>query len=190
MCSQKTTKSAITDATRQLLRVTPIENLSVKQICEAANVHRSTFYRFFKDKYDVVNQIYFYDDFQNIDFQNDWNIWNYFFVIIQRMYEDRDFYRHTLQYKGQNSLRDYGRNALSGIIHENYGDLFPGKEIEDFVVGHFLDMSFDAFVLWLSTCPCPPPEKFGETFINLCAASCKRSLELLEKLRTNEKSTR
>ena len=42
-------------ALRELLKHDPIEKITVDQICREAAVHRSTFYRYFQDKYDLLN---------------------------------------------------------------------------------------------------------------------------------------
>lgn len=47
-------KLAVLDAMTELMEDTPIDRLTVKQICTASGVSRSTFYRFFEDKYAVA----------------------------------------------------------------------------------------------------------------------------------------
>ena len=39
----------------ELLKTTPLDNLSVKEICKASNISRQTFYRHFPDKYSIIN---------------------------------------------------------------------------------------------------------------------------------------
>lgn len=46
------------DGLIELLYTTPIDKLSVNQIIRKANVGHSTFYRHYKDKYDLLNQSY------------------------------------------------------------------------------------------------------------------------------------
>lgn len=61
----KKTKSAIINATVNLLTTVPINKLTVKEICDMANISRSTFYLHFYDAYDVIKNVY--DDIsQNI----------------------------------------------------------------------------------------------------------------------------
>ena len=47
-------KSQILDALEELARTTPYPALTVRMICERAGISRPTFYRYFKDKDDVV----------------------------------------------------------------------------------------------------------------------------------------
>ena len=48
-------KFQIADAAKQLMHSHDLEKITVGQICSLANVSRQTFYRNFKDKYDLVN---------------------------------------------------------------------------------------------------------------------------------------
>ena len=43
----------------KVISQTPIDNVAVKQILSAAEVSRQSFYRYFLDKYDLGNQIYY-----------------------------------------------------------------------------------------------------------------------------------
>ena len=40
-----------------LLETKSFENITIQDLCEKANVRRSTFYRHFNDKYDLLNHI-------------------------------------------------------------------------------------------------------------------------------------
>ena len=48
---------ALTDALVQALHREHISEISVKELCDAADVNRSTFYAHFKDKYDLLEYI-------------------------------------------------------------------------------------------------------------------------------------
>lgn len=49
------TKFALAEACKQCMQKTPIENITVKQICDQSHLSRQTFYRCFLDKYDLIN---------------------------------------------------------------------------------------------------------------------------------------
>ena len=46
-------KMSIMEAMTELMKKTPIDELSVDRVCTAANISRATFYRYFKDKFAV-----------------------------------------------------------------------------------------------------------------------------------------
>ena len=47
-------KMAVVDAMDELMHETPIDRLSVSKICDKAGISRATFYRYFTDKFSVV----------------------------------------------------------------------------------------------------------------------------------------
>ena len=50
------TRQVITDAFLQLLRQKPVERITVKEVCALAQINRSTFYRQYKDCFDLLEQ--------------------------------------------------------------------------------------------------------------------------------------
>lgn len=53
----QTTEEALVAGMKHLITVMPFEKITVKEIADAANVKRPTFYNHFRDKYDVVEYI-------------------------------------------------------------------------------------------------------------------------------------
>ena len=51
------TRQVITDAFLQLLRQKPVEGITVKEVCALAQINRSTFYRQYKDCFDLMEQL-------------------------------------------------------------------------------------------------------------------------------------
>ena len=48
------TRQIITTAFWQLLRQKPMEKITVKEVCDLAQINRGTFYRHFRDCYDLM----------------------------------------------------------------------------------------------------------------------------------------
>ena len=53
----KRTKKFLSSALIELLRTTPLEKISIQDICEKAMIHRTTFYTHFGDKYDLFEYV-------------------------------------------------------------------------------------------------------------------------------------
>lgn len=51
------TKKALITTFSDLLETKSFDNITIQDLCEKANVRRSTFYRHFNDKYDLLNHI-------------------------------------------------------------------------------------------------------------------------------------
>ncbi|MEA5078693.1 MAG: TetR-like C-terminal domain-containing protein [Anaerolineaceae bacterium] len=51
------TKLAIKESLVELMQTNPISKISVKMICDAADINRSTFYAHYQDQYDLLTKI-------------------------------------------------------------------------------------------------------------------------------------
>lgn len=170
---------AIAETTKQLMRQKPVEKITVSEICSESGVNPRTFYRYFRDKYDVAAWIY---NNSSLTLGRDvpgWTIWDYMPYIVEVLYNDRDFYRHAFQFRGQNSLRWHSLNLLHPILERDYAAAFPDKLSLDFFIEHICEMSFDSFVIWLSMEPCPEPERYLDYFVGAFRSVCGRSVELI-----------
>lgn len=52
---QEKTKYRLADSIKECMKTTPVDKITVKNIVEGCDVTRQTFYRNFKDKYDLIN---------------------------------------------------------------------------------------------------------------------------------------
>ena len=50
-------KKVIRDSLMELMESKPILSVSIKDICELADISRSTFYSHYKDQYDLLRQV-------------------------------------------------------------------------------------------------------------------------------------
>ncbi len=53
----KYTKKVIRECFFELLKENPLNKITVKAICEKADINRTTFYRYYKDPFDLMEQI-------------------------------------------------------------------------------------------------------------------------------------
>lgn len=154
------TKRALAAALKELMRDRPFTKISVGDICEKCEMNRKSFYYHFKDKYDLVNWIY-YTEFitavQGKEYKGNWSLINDLCVYF---YENRDFYRKTLQIEGQNSFSEYFAEIVSAILSEELKDIFAEEESIDFFVNFYTDAFVCAIKRWLLGNDCIPPEEF------------------------------
>ena len=61
MAESEAKRHAIAAAMKKLLRTSPIEKITTEQILAQSGVSRRSFYRYFKDKYDLLQWIYNYN---------------------------------------------------------------------------------------------------------------------------------
>lgn len=55
---KKRTKKALKEAIISLLETTSIDKISVIDICDKANINRVTFYTHYKDKYELIHEVF------------------------------------------------------------------------------------------------------------------------------------
>ena len=83
----------------------PLDAINVSTIINASKTSRTTFYRYFKDKQDVVLWIYITEADRIA--QESTSFSELALNVYKRFYENRFFIRSALSYEQQNSLVDY-----------------------------------------------------------------------------------
>lgn len=156
------TKRALASALKKLMEEKPFAKISVSDICEACDMNRKSFYYHFKDKYELVNWIYYTEciaalrkkDYQNIDWGLAEDLCAYF-------YENRSFYRKTLTIEGQNSFSEYFRDIIVMVLSKSMEEMFGQDEFLDFYVNFYTDAFLCAIKRWLLDKDCMPAEQFA-----------------------------
>lgn len=103
MSGSNLTKKALAAALKQIMTEVPFPKISVGDICEACGMSRKSFYYHFKDKYDLVNWIFYTEFVETIGAPNVSSAWNLFASVCLYFYQERTFYRSALRIEGQNS---------------------------------------------------------------------------------------
>lgn len=108
MSNNLITKEALANALKDLLKKQPLSKISIKDITSYCNISRNTFYYHFKDKYELINWIFYNDMLQNVNsFDDPLKLTESFVNVCQWLHANRDFYLSCFQYVGQNSLFEY-----------------------------------------------------------------------------------
>ena len=77
MADSNSTKSALADAMKKLMVCKSFAKISISDLCEECGLNRKSFYYHFKDKYDLVNWIFYVDFLTNMggkNFENEWDV--------------------------------------------------------------------------------------------------------------------
>lgn len=91
----RTTKKIIMDAFLGILKYKPLAKVTVKEVCVAAEVNRTTFYKYFKDNYDLLEKIEdeLIDNLQNnLDNIDKSGLSDIFAIILSDIYEKKETY--------------------------------------------------------------------------------------------------
>ena len=101
MITRLCAEDLIMQSAKELLEDHSIEKITVRQIAENCGITTRTFYRYFRDKYDVVSQIYLNAVTPWMDCDLDeW--YQHMLQFLQSV--GRNFMRNALCYTGQNDL--------------------------------------------------------------------------------------
>ncbi|MDD3337596.1 MAG: dihydroxyacetone kinase transcriptional activator DhaS [Lachnospiraceae bacterium] len=155
------TKRALSAALKELMESCAFSKISVADICERCDMHRKSFYYHFRDKYDLVNWIY-YTEFvtriQQKEYRAGWDLLEY---LCDYFYENRAFYRKTLGIEGQNSFSEYFRDIVVSIISEDLEEIFKEDDAQNFYVDFYADAFVCAIKRWLLDKNCIPSAQFS-----------------------------
>ena len=181
MTESEKNKVAIAEAMKRLMRETPIEKITTDRILENAGVSRRSFYRYFKDKYDLLEWIYNYDFCRFVDVRPEKSIWDYYPDILRSLRADPEFYGNAFVYAGQNSFRAFCFEKLFPLIMTDFGDIFPDVETARFVIRRYVYMIFDGYIWWLKKSDPMPWEEFEALSTSVTKATAQAILRSFEK---------
>lgn len=128
MSTSNITKTALAMALKDLMEERDFDQISVADICAACELNRKSFYYHFKDKYDLVNWIFYTGFFENIDF--DKVGWELLEDLCGYLYSEKNFYKSALKIDGQNSFKEFFYQTLSPIGAFFADDTFSDAEAE------------------------------------------------------------
>ena len=161
MADSNITKRALSSAFKELLESKPFSKISVGDICEKCEMNRKSFYYHFKDKYDLVNWIY-YTEFVTVVRQKDYPAFCELVTDLCRFFYDNGaFYHKILSVSGQNSFTEYFRDLLVTIMNNYREDSVPSDAAFSFCAEFYGDAMVCAIKRWLSQKNCMPPEEFS-----------------------------
>lgn len=100
------TYNKIFNAFNKLIQTKSFDDITVLEICQKANVSTSSFYRHYKDKYDVMNDNYkrildqYINSKQNHNYED-------VFINLFTMSKELHYLKNAFDYTGINSLGDF-----------------------------------------------------------------------------------
>ena len=119
-------------------------------IIDECGVSRSTFYRHFKDKYDLVNWIFDIECISAITRQQSADRWALMEVLVFYFYENKTFYQKIIKIKGQNSFSEHFREFLYPIMRKRLDDIVEPSVKHDIMTDFLTDTCICAIERWLS----------------------------------------
>jgi len=113
-----------------------------------------------KDKYDLVNWIFYTEFFLEIQNSQVRPGWDLVEKICEFFYTNRTFYCNALQVSGQNSFSEYFNEVMHPLILVHYEDIFKDDPDKDFFATFFADAFRVVITRWLLEGSKISPEEF------------------------------
>ena len=174
---KENTRERIAQACLELLNTTSLESLRTQELMAKAGVSRSTFYRLFPDKFEVVNWIYQKQAEEIIKDLPDLKSWKEWTLVLHAyMREHKQFFRNIASYRGQNSFEEFLCRYFMGNVKKTRRDIVEKMTDEQrFAMYAFSLVGAQTTVNWILNGFQPDDETLLR-LLDACIPSCIRFL--------------
>ena len=155
------TKKALAASMKELMEEMPFSKISVGDICEKCGMSRKSFYYHFKDKYDLVDWIFYTEYLSLLQDKNYTELRDFFLDTCTYFYVNRAFYINAFGVEGQNSFAEFFSETLQSIVYEYMQDRVGDSEFRDFFCTFFTNAFRVSIINWLRQGAQIPPRKFA-----------------------------
>ena len=162
MADSNITKNALAVSMKKLMEKKPFSKISVGDICEDCGMNRKSFYYHFRDKYDLVNWIFYVDFIERMEWSSCRNEWDMLEALCSHFYRERLFYQNALQVEGQNSFREYFCGMLRPVLMLLPQNLVEEGRKKEFYIAFLCEGVLGELVYWLREGSKITPEEFVE----------------------------
>ena len=160
--SSEATRITLIKCMRKLVRERSFTKISIESICDAAHVSKRTFYRYFPDKYALLNEAFRYCFFSRIEIADEDLFWDIFGKICAQVYSEREFFSHAFGVKGQNGFWEETPKLLKPYMLRD----LPSNDITDKLCRFFVDNDINMLLTlleeWIRDGFTMPPDEFYE----------------------------
>ncbi len=149
---KKYIKQRIWDAFYELSRTVSFEKLTVEKIIQHSGVSKATFYRYFRDKYDVLNYHSMTAVERIIGGQpcRDW--YEFLQCMFKEIERDMDYYRKAFKTSGQNAHSGFLFEYSYGVVRECYQTFYGVERLtsqEHYMIAHYCHGCVHTIEEWL-----------------------------------------
>ena len=178
-------KNRLADAMKLCMKSAPLEKITVGEIVGACGTTRQTFYRHFKDKYDLVN--WYFDKILLESFEHMGEGRTVYEGLVNKFHyieKEKMFFRAAFKNDDQNNLRDHDFHLILSFYTERIEGK-TGKKVTDhlrFLLELYCQGSIYMTVRWVMGKIRISPEQMAQSLVDAMPAELAdlfRSLGLL-----------
>lgn len=160
------TKSVIREALFQVLEDKPLEKITVKEICETADINRTTFYRYYTDIYDLyasverelIQEIFPEGGLSGADIRSLTE--KLFGAVYGHQSFYREFFRSRMESEGMKQVVEQKYEELLAVMHEKGGE--ESERIYRYSLEYMKSGILGLMKNWVDDGCSEPPEKMAE----------------------------
>ena len=160
------TKLVFADSMKQLMAHTPLDRITVLQIVENCGATRQTFYRNFKDKYDLVN--WYFDRIAQKTIRQMGVSLTLREALVKKfeyMIQDRPFFISALSSRDYNNLMDYDYRCILAFYRSVAQANGPVTDDIQFLLEFYCHGSMDMTAAWVRNGMGETPSAMAERLI-------------------------
>lgn len=169
----KKTKHSIKDALITLLSKKPITNITIKEICELADINRSTFYAHYRDQQELMDKIEgeVLEEFRKNSFDLETNQSNLFEKLKSVLEFVSENQKICLALIGIHGNKEILKEVLSYPQNKLYNDLIMNKNTDPstlkYVSLYMVNANASVILEWMQTGMKKPIDELAELLLTL-----------------------
>lgn len=176
------TKEALAASLKQMMKMKPIEKITVKDLVELCGVNRQTFYYHFDDVYDLLEWVFEQDANRVLPKEVVYSHWREDVVIFfEYLYENSTFALNVYNSNSRLYMLRYLKGRLQSCIYSFAIIVSEGRNIDrqdfDFVVEFYANGIIGLIAQWLDMGMQLPKGFTKERFLRLLDNSVENMLE-------------
>jgi len=176
------TKKALAASIKQLMETIPLSKISIQEIVDNCGLNRQTFYYHFKDKFDLVNWVYYTEAIESISDCTDYEHWgNGIYKILSYLMKNKLFYINALNTPGQNAFDEYlftvTHDLNMKVVNEVAAGLNVSEKDKSFIADFYTHAFVGMTVQWIKKGMKESPEIIADGIKDIVEGSMLRALK-------------
>jgi len=178
MSEASITKKAIAEGFKELMCKKPFEKITISDIADICGLNRQTFYYHFRDKYDLLNWIFYNEAITPFADDLTFDNWSQKLLnMLSIIKKESRFYTNAMRTSYSSEFKEYmhkvSTNVFVGVIESIAGKGVIAEDDELFIAEFFSYGLNGTVVAWVSGGMKKPPEDIVSHIENL-VNDCKR----------------
>ena len=175
------TKRALAQAIKELMNEKPLVKISIADIVDRCQMNRQSFYYHFRDKYDLVNWIFYTELITELQNSPNKDEYEELKNICRYLCDNRAFYINALKFTGQNSFYEYFGEVIYQLLKAAFTESFGNSDQSDFNAMFYADALRACIFRWLTSGAKMHPDEFVGKIRSALAISPENQRALLKE---------